>query len=302
MSLGFKPKIFLKPKTELELVKYLQDYSERAKIIAGGTGIYEIAHRGLISDVEALIDINGLGLSYVREETRFLKIGASTTMSTIRNSPEIVGNREFSALLDALKAIQPLQVKNVASIAGAICTALPFFDLPVALLSLEASVEIGPSGRKLELSKFLRGYFSVQLEHGEFVREIELPFPENRNGFSSAFQKFSLTGDDWAIMNSSVSARVDHQHRISGSIIFFGGGVGEKPVRARKVESELQGVMMKDETGMKKIFEENVPKELEPISDIRSSSEYRMRLAKVLGRRTLLTACERALANTKNAK
>jgi len=297
MSVSFKPKVFLRPETKAEFSLQLREFGEKARIIAGGTGIYEIAHRGLISDVEALIDISGLGLSYVMEEPSRLKIGAATTMSTMWNSVELTRHRELSAVTDALKAIQPLQVKNVATIAGAICTALPFFDLPVALLCLDARAEIFPDGKKTELSEFLKGYFSIELESGEFVQEIEIPLHNIEAKCSSAFQKFSLTGDDWAIINCAASIVLDDLGKIIGSNIVFGGGVGEKPVRATKTEAELKGLDRKDEASVGRIFEESLPKEIEPISDIRSSAEYRIRLAKVLGRRTVMTACNRIISD-----
>ncbi|MGI0085702.1 MAG: FAD binding domain-containing protein, partial [Nitrososphaerales archaeon] len=222
MSLTFKPTSYLRPKTEEELSDLLKNFGERAKIIAGGTGIYEVAHRGLLAEIDVLIDISGLDLSYVSVESESLKIGATTTMSAMARSSELGSRRQFCGIFDALTAIQPLQVKNVATIGGAICTALPFFDLPVSLLSLDAAVRIGPSNSRKKLSEFLLGYFVAALEQGEFVEEIELTLASNR---ASAFQKFGLTHDDWALINCGVSLSLDGS-RIVGPVIVFGGGVG----------------------------------------------------------------------------
>jgi CO/xanthine dehydrogenase FAD-binding subunit len=290
LSLVFKPKSFFKPTSEEELSKYLKEFGERAKIIAGGTGIYEIAHRGLFSDVEALVDISGLNLSYVELCDGLIKIGGATTMSTLFQSKHLTNRKEFSGITDALMAIQPLQVKNVATIAGAICTALPFFDLPVALLSLTSSVEISPVGTKKYLADFIKGYFSVDLNEGEFVKEIEIPIG-NKNS-ASAFQKFALTHDDWALINCGVSVSVGKDMEISDLVIIFGGGVGEKPVRAKSVEEALVGIRA-DESKIKKAFDKEISSNLEPISDIRSSAEYRLHIAKVIGRRTFLQALAR---------
>jgi len=97
LSLLFKPKSYLVPKDEGELSKILKEYGERAKIIAGGTGIYEIAHRGLLSDIEVLVDTRDLGLSYVKRESASLRIGAATTMTSLfhsKNSKERRGFRQ----------------------------------------------------------------------------------------------------------------------------------------------------------------------------------------------------------------
>lgn len=275
MSLTFKPRLYLRPKDEIELGKYLLEYGERARVIAGGTGIYEIAHRGLLQELEALIDISLLDLSYVKKTSDSIKIGARTTMSTLASSSEI----KDSAISDALVAIQPLQVKNVATIAGSICTALPFFDLPVALASLNASVVLGPSGRKKLVSDFIKGYFEIDLAPGEFVREIEIPIQKGE----SAFQKFALTHDDWAIVNCGAFVS-------KGETRIFFGGVGEKAVRAKNVEKAIQGL---DEASLKHAFESEISKDLTPSSDIRASSEYRLHISKVIGRRTMLEAAKR---------
>ncbi len=291
MSLAFQPRSFLRPRTKEELSKHLKEFGEAAKIIAGGTGIYEIAHRGLLSDVEALIDISGLNLSYVKLEDDSLRIGAATTMSTLFASKDLTRSKALGGIIDALKAIQPLQVKNVATVGGSICTALPFFDLPVALLSLGARVRMGPGGTAKTLSDFIKGYFSVDLERGEFVEEVEIPI--GKKNIASAFQKFALTHDDWALINCGVSVSLDENMQIMDSVIIFGGGVPEKPVRAKSVEQSLLGLRADDESKIKQAFEGEVSKDLEPISDIRSSAEYRGRLAKIIGRRTCVQAISR---------
>ncbi len=291
MSLAFRPKYYFKPETQPELEKYLKEYGARGRIIAGGTGLYEIAHRGLLSEIEALIDIGRLELSYVKEEKEFLSIGSATTMTSLAKSPFISRN-EYSALGDALRAIQPLQVKNVATVGGAICTALPFLDLPVAMLALGAKVEISPGRTRKRLSEFIKGYFSVELLESEFLKEVQIPKEIQGGEYSSAFQKFALTHDDWAIMNCSVALALDDS-RIKASRIFFGGGLGEKPLQAQNVESALAGINVAEESKIKDTFEKNLQTDIEPVSDIRASSEYRMHIAKVLGRRTTIQAAER---------
>ncbi len=294
MSEVFKPKQFLRPDNEDRVSKYLEEYGDRCRLIAGGTGIYEVAHRGLLSDVEALVDITKLNLSYIRRDGSTLRVGACTTMSSMTNSGELKLANNLGAILDALRAIQPLQVKNVATVAGAICTALPFFDLPVALMSVNASVHIAPSGRVARLSDFIQGYFAVDLRKGEFVREVELPLSNQGEPVGSAFQKFSITGDDWALVNCGVSLSLDQSGKIARVSVVYGGGVGEKPQRAEGIEKLLAGVHSDDEKSIHAIFDNNMEKEVATISDIRASSDYRTKLAKVLGRRAVVEAVKRA--------
>lgn len=259
------------------------------KIIAGGTGIYELANRGLLSEVETLVDVTGLDLAYVRRDEDSIRIGAATTMCELLES-EVLKTNACGAIVDALRAIQPVQVKNVATIGGAICTALPFFDLPTALIATDAAVSIAPSNRVEKLYDFIHSYFTIDLAAQEFVKEIMIPLDYAPR--SSAFQKFALTSDDWAIINCAVSLSLDVGGRIKKPLVVFGGGVGGKPTRVTQVENSLEGVKARGED-LNVVFG-RVSAELETTTDVRSSAEYRQEIAKVLGKRTTLMASERA--------
>lgn len=272
------------------MAEHLRDGVGRTRIIGGGTGIYELATRGLLSEVDTLVDITGIGLAYVRKDNRFIKIGAATTMRELQEA-EALRVPVCGAIIDALVAIQPLQVKNVATVGGAICTALPFFDLPTALIAVEAGVNIGPGARVEKLHDFIQGYLATNLASHEYVREVEIQL--DRPGRSSAFQKFALTSDDWAMINCGVSVTLDGRRRIRDPVVAFGGGVGGKPVRAHGVEKSLEGVEAEDQS-VAEVFSQKLADDVKTSADMRSSAEYRLELAKVIGRRTTMAACKRA--------
>ncbi len=293
MSLSFKPSEYLVVMSELEASELLREKGERARVIAGGTGIYEVAHQGLFSDVERLVDISRLKLNYIHRESDVLRLGACATMTSIFETEELSKLPELGALYDALVAIQPLQVKNVATVGGAICTALPFFDLPVALAALDSTVVLAPHSRSLNLLEFIQGYFAVDLKPGEFVREVLIPLNRGLT-MTSSFQKFALTGDDWSIVNCGCRLNIDDNDKILEVRLCFGGGVGEKPVRALEVERQLMGMSCNDQEKVSKVLEEYLPKELETITDLKASAKYRIHLAKVLARRAVRQAAELA--------
>lgn len=239
--------------------------------------------------METLVDISGVGLSYVKEGKRSVRIGAATTMREMLEAGAL-GSPACGAINNALHAIQPLQVKNVATIGGAICTALPFFDLPTALIATDASVNIGPTGRAEKLAEFVQGYLATSLASGEYVREVEIPM--RGKGRSSAFQKFALTSDDWAVINCGVSIELNKDGKIRDAAVAFGGGVGGKPVRTPGVERSLEGIRAGD-GDVREVFNEKLAGDLKTDADMRSSAEYRLELAKVLGARTTMAACKR---------
>ncbi len=208
-------------------------------------------------------------------------------MTAVFENQELSRYPALGALYDALRAIQPLQVKNVATVGGAICTALPFFDLPVALVALDAKVVLAPNNKSVSLLDFIQGFFAVDLRPGEFVKEVAIPFSEKAVKIGSSFLKFALTGDDWAIINCGSGIILDSGDKISSMRLCFGGGVGEKPARVARVEDLFSGVNWNDQQKITKILDEHLPEELETTTDLKASSKYRMHLAKVLAGRSI---------------
>jgi CO/xanthine dehydrogenase FAD-binding subunit len=288
---NFRPALFIRPKSEDELVENLRKYGRKARIVAGGTGIYELSNRGLLSETDVLIDISSLELSYIKKEPDKICIGARTTLSEIQNS-NLFSMPPLSAISDACASIQPLQVKNVATVGGALCTALPFFDMPVALFSLNSYVTLGPTMREVKAYDFVRGYFDLDAEEWEYVKEISIKIEENSG---SSFLKFSLTSDDWAIANCSTSVKLEDS-TISKASIFVGGAFGEKPAEAVQTEEKILGLQYSDTDGIKKVVESYLHTDLRPETDVKASSEYRMELAKALCKRAIIKACRRVLA------
>ncbi len=278
------------------MVSILHKFGEKAKIIGGGTDIYGLANRGLLSHVDALVDISRLALSNVKTSDRYLRIGASTTLSELSTSPSLK-EASLGAIGDALTQTRPIQVKNAATVAGCICSGLPFFDLPIALLALDASVRVyGRNGyRKIPLEKFFLGYFSVDLKRGEFVTEIDVPKHSLPAG--SAFQKFAITGDDWAIVNAAASLSVSSNGRCKSARIVIGGAVGPTPVRVTRAEKLLLGETPATETFRK--ASEEAAREIQPDTDIRASAEYRKKLCKVIVERSLKQAYSRVKMRTR---
>jgi CO/xanthine dehydrogenase FAD-binding subunit len=294
----FKPSSYFLPASANETCKILSDHGENAIIVGGGTGIYELSQRGLLCHVKALVDLHNLNLSYVNEGKGLVRIGASTTFSDLGRQKIFIDDKALACIDDALKAINPVQVKNVATIAGAICMSVPFFDLPTALCALDASVVIARGDdkeRSEPVPSFLQEMFSVKLGRGEFVREITIPSrnKERRNAEASAFEKFALTADDWAIVN--VAAKVSFgssRNRFREVRVAVGGNVGPT-VRIANVVSEKLTDRLATEDNITDASA-MVVKSIEPESDVKASAGYRGKLAKVLTNRAISRAVKRA--------
>jgi CO/xanthine dehydrogenase FAD-binding subunit len=272
------------------VVELLDKHRDNAMILAGGTFVHGLIARGLLSEVTALIDIQRLGLDYVKLGKGDVRIGAMTSFRALEAA---LGEHEtavFGAVRDAM-SYPPTQVKNAATIGGSLASSCPFFDLPVACLALDGTVTAhGPKGaREIALDDFFSGLFESALADNEFMTELKLPIPAGRS--ASAFIKMETNANDLAILNAAAAFGVDKNGRCQGTRIFVGGGVGEAPVRAPSAEAVVNDNALDDELCAK--AGEAARGDVDPLSDHRASAAYRKAMAKVMVERALKKAAQR---------
>lgn len=283
--------MYIDARTPAEVCRSLHRLGPRARLLAGGTTLYELAHRGLLDEVETLIDLHHLGLDYVRADRQGLRIGAMTTFTALGADPLLRTTPGLEGLVEAIYEVRPVQVRNVGTVGGAVCSGLPFFDLPPMLLALDAHLRIfGPRGqRELPLDRFYVNYFTTRLRRGEFLSAVRLPrLPP---GSVTAFQKFAITGDDWALINCGVRLTLD-PHRVCQDVrIAVGGGVTPTIHRPRRTEALLHQKALSEELLAEAA--RTLGAEVDTVTDARASAEYRLTVAGVILRRALRRAMSR---------
>jgi CO/xanthine dehydrogenase FAD-binding subunit len=205
------------------------DDAERL-VLAGGTFLHGLEARGLLSDVEELIDIRRAGLDGIYDDDRSLLIGATVTFSQLQSLASVQGASWLAGLRDALD-YPPVQIRNTATIGGCVSASCPFFDVPTALLALGAVVTAkgGEAGeRQLALSAFLAGLFVNSLEPGELVTAVTIP--KSAGNGASAFIKLEGNANDLAIVNAAVYLSIDSEKTCIEARVALGGGVAETAV------------------------------------------------------------------------
>lgn len=276
------------PAKESELIDLLGRFGERAMIVAGGTFVHGLEARGLLSEVEALIDIGRLGLGEIAMNAAGVTLGATTTLAELRRADFVQQDPAFGALRDALD-YPPVQIRNVGTVGGCLAASAPLYDVPAALLSLDgaACVRGGGGKRDIELNGFFVGLFENALRPDEFIAKLTIPKPAA--GTAGAFLKLETNANDLAIINVAVRITLDDSDRCADSRIVIGGGVGECYVRAAGAEAALDGEKAGDE--LFAAAAAAVAQDIEPVTDQRGSAAYRRHMAVVYTRRAL----ERAL-------
>lgn len=281
---------YFTPAGNEELLDLLAKYGDAALIVAGGSFVHGLDARNLLLGIEALIDIQKLGLKQIKLDSSGLSIGATVTFCDLQQCSEIQNTAVHGAIRDALH-YPPLQIRNVATVGGNIASACPYFDLPTAFMALDGVVKAqGPGGdRDIALQEFFAGMFENTLNDGEFVTGLFLPQLAGRS--CSAFIKLETNANDLAIVNVAVRVTLDKDGICDEARVAIGGGVAETPVRAVTSEKLLQGEKMSDE--LLQQAGAAVASDLQPMSDHRASAEYRTAVAKILVQRALQRAVAR---------
>jgi aerobic carbon-monoxide dehydrogenase medium subunit len=281
---------YYRPADDKGVIEQLQKHEDNALLIAGGTFLHGLIARGLLSGIEAFIDLGQLGLNTVHGDSKGLEIGATTVFAQLQAMDEVQTQPWLGAIRDAI-ACPPVQIRNTATVGGSIAASCPFFDLPVCTLALDGVVQARGAGgkRDISLEEFFPGLFENALQTDEFM--VGLTLPAAADNSSSAFEKLETNANDLAILNAAVLITGDGKGSCKSARVFIGGGVGETPYRATAAEEVLSGAKLGAD-----VFTaagEAASSEIDPIDDHRASAEYRRYMARILVQRALQRASDR---------
>ena len=280
---------YLRPKTIPEAVKMLEQHGAEAKILSGGQSLIPMMKLRLARP-GFLIDINRIaGLSYVKEEGGYLKIGGLTREAELEASPLV--RTKYPILLDTAHVIADPQVRNMATVGGNLAHGDPANDHPATMMALGAQVvATGPKGeRVIPIENFFLSLFSTALKPEEILTEIRIPMPPARSG--GAYFKLERKVGDFA--TAAVAAQLTLDEKGICQKVGIGlTNVGPTPVKARKAEEFLRGKKL-DEANSKQAAQ-LAADESAPSPDLRGPVEYKKGLVKELTKRALSRAFERA--------
>src|SRR5580704_11599910 len=280
---------YLRPKTVPEAVAMLQQHGDEAKILSGGQSLIPMMKLRLARP-GFLIDINRIaGLSYVKEEGGYLKIGGLTREAELEASPLV--HSKYPILIDTAHVIADPQVRNLATVAGNLAHGDPANDHPATMLALGARVVATGSGgeRVIPIEDFFLSLFSTALQPDEILTEIRVPVPTARSG--GAYFKLERKVGDFATAAVAVQVTLDG----NGVVQKVGIGltnVGPTPIKAKKAEDFLRGQKL-DEANILQAAQ-LAADEAQPSSDLRGPAEYKKGLIKELAKRALSRSAERA--------
>jgi len=277
------------PRTLEEAIALLQEHGDEAKVLAGGHSLIPMMKLRLATP-EFLIDINGIpGLSYVKEEGGWLKIGALTREAELEESPII--RARYPIFADATKLIADPQVRNMGTIGGNIAHGDAANDHPAVMIALGAEIEITGAGgkRTVPIDEFFFGFYATALQPGEILTEIRVPVPPAGTG--NAYHKLERKVGDYATAGVAVQLTLDNSGRCTAAGIGL-TNVNPTPLRARRSEEALVGHVPNEERIA--LAAQYASEDCNPTSDLRGDEAYKRAMVSVLTRRMIRRAMERA--------
>lgn len=230
--------------------------------------------------VEEVVDLSGLGLTYIRTEEDGLHIGATTPLQHLLESRPLA-ERTLGAAGPVLRLTASRNLRGQATIGGTVVAGGPENPLLVLLLALDARLALyTPSGTHLSLDEFL-GRRDELRRHGFLLTELFVPRPDAPEGVG--FAHVGRTPRDRPIV--CAAALVEQDGGLCRTVRLALGGVAERPWRVREAEAFLQNRPLTPENIQEAARLAAAP--LNPPGDFRGSAEYRRAMAEVLARRAL---------------
>jgi len=237
--------------------------------MAGCTDLYVSLNFGTLKDTRFL-DLWGLdGLRAIAMRGDRLTIGALTTHADLIRSPLV--RRRIPMLALAAREVGGVQIQNRGTLGGNVANASPAGDTLPALAAADAVVVLRSAGetRRVPFTDFYTGYRQSVKRPVELITGFEIPAIHGRQWFrkvgtraAQAISKIVMAGVAPSIRDGTGDAP-----RIAL------GSVAPTVIRATRTEEALAGGAPLDEA------QRILVQEIAPIDDIRSTAEYRRRVA-----------------------
>lgn len=278
---------YFEPATIGEACSLLAQYKGEAKALAGGTDLLVKMKTGVIKP-RCLVNLKNIAdLEYIEDNAgNGLSIGALTSIHNLIMSP-FIGNK-FGILSQAIRLMGTAQTRSMATVGGNLCNASPAAATATPLVALGAEAKIaGPGGeRTVPVEKFFTGPGKTVLETGEILTGVKIPNMQPYSG--GRYLKLSLRKNELAVVSVAVLMNIRDNHCYKARIAL--GAVAPTVIRANRAEKILEGKIPSEDL----ITEASIAasEEARPISDIRSTAEYRIEIIKVLTKRAIKQVLE----------
>lgn len=273
MQKGFD---YVCPTSLSQALKHLNTDKNDAMVISGGTDVMVQLRYKSISP-KKLVNVKDLEeLKFTEEKEDWVYIGGSITFSQIIKDNIIKNN--FPSLVEAAQEVGSPQIRNMGTLAGNVQTASPAGDGLAALYALDATVELvsEKGSREINIRDFVVGPKKTTRRSNEIIKGFKIAKQHwDYNKFFKIGKRNALA---ISIVNGAIMLNMEEDETIKDARIVL-GAVAPTPLRLIRAEDALIGNKITEEIleRVKNIIQEDI----NPISDIRASKEYRRYISAV---------------------
>jgi aerobic carbon-monoxide dehydrogenase medium subunit len=267
-----------------EALTILARYEGEARVLAGGQSLVPMMNFRL-AQPKALVDLNRIaGLAFIEEEGETARIGSMTRQRRLESDPLIA--TKLPLLREALRWVGHLPTRSRGTIGGSIAHADPSAEIPMVLQALEGEIVArGPQGeRRIPAQDLFHAALTTSLAPLEIITEVRFPTMPARAGH--AIEEFARRKGDFAIAAVAVMLMRDGERCTKARLAT--AGVGPISIRLRDAEAVLEQKGL----GEAAIAEaaDKAAAQVDPVSDLNGSAEYRRHLTGVLMSRAVVKA------------
>lgn len=269
------------PGSLTEIWEHLDNSRVETILMAGGTDVLPQMKEGRKAPKKVVSTMKVPELDFIEIKDKVLRIGAGTRLKKIAEACKDIPS--IAALYQGVASIGKLQILSMATIAGNICTASPAADSVPALLVLGAWLILKSANgeREIPLKDFLLGPGKTAIKPGEIVYSVNLTVPGE--DVFSRFGKMERVGADIAKINMAVLVRKNGNTCETCKVAV--GSCGPTTMLIPGTDEILGGQAIDDPQGaLVRKAGASVAATITPIDDVRSTAEYRRKVASVMFR------------------
>ncbi|MBP7860793.1 FAD binding domain-containing protein, partial [bacterium] len=167
-------------------------------------------------------------------------------------------------------------IRYAGTLVGNIANASPIADTPPFLFVMDAELELASKSKRrmVPITKFYKGYKDLDLHQDEVIAAVHLPLPA-KDEIVRLYKVSRRIHLDISSFTAAFRLKIN-QDKIEQAAVAL-GGVGPVVIRATEVEKFLTGAPLTRDTFKK--AGEIAAANIKPISDVRGSLDFRLRLS-----------------------
>jgi carbon-monoxide dehydrogenase medium subunit len=245
-------------------------------------------YTGRVKRDHQLVDITRLGLNQIEISADAVRIGATVTLAELVAAAQIPATAG-EVLRKVARGIASAPLRNMITVGGGIAHIVYWADMPVALLALDATVEVQRAKEKpvqIPIDFCLRD--GKKTWDGGLITSVRVPLDSDKISFG--YERFTRTASDYAFASACVTLR--NVGGVAKRVRVVLGAVQGRPSRLASVEALVEGQAITPQ--LLETIEKNVHSSVQVAPNFRAPAEYRRELAAVLVGRALDSAWAQA--------